>query len=416
MCEATAHVTGFEPVPVALNAARDRYGAIVNWVDRPARDGPLQGLRVGIKDLIAVAGVPRLCGAPDMVDATPQAVDAPAVARLVEAGARIVATTATHEFGWGVLTPGTRNPRAPGRIAGGSSGGSAAALAGGIVDGALGSDTAGSIRIPAACCGVVGIRPTEGLVPREGVQPLAPSFDNVGPMARDVDTVTRLHAVLSGVDEQPATPERLRVGYLRDVADAPLDGDVRTAWNDTMGALRGAADVRDLTLGELERAAAATATILASEEIKVHAATLDTYGALLSPGVRDALERSRLLSNDEVLEARRTAAAWRNRMVGVFREVDVLVLPVLPCRVPEVGAKVVPVGDIEERVGSALTRLNTPWSLAGLPAGAVPVAHDGGGAPIGLQIVGAWRTDAVVLAAMALIERLAGGPWPAVSS
>lgn len=391
----------------------DPYGAIVTPVDRPPASGPLNGLRLGIKDLIAVQGVPRLCGAPDMVDRTPQPRDATAVARLAAAGGHIVATTATHEFGWGVTTPGTRNPRAPGRMAGGSSGGSAAALAAGMVDGALGTDTAGSIRIPAACCGVVGLRPTEGLVPRDGVQPLAPSFDVVGPMARDVGTVAALQAALTGGAQQPLarTP---RIGCVRDADDAPLDPQVRTAWQEMLAELRAHAVVTDVVLPDLERAHDALALILAAEEIKVHAGTLERYAELLSPGVRAALERGRSLAPDDVAEARRTAALWRDRMTGVFSGVDVLVLPVLPCRVPDVGAKTVDVEGLQERVGSALTRLNTPWSLAGLPAGAVPVATDGGGGPIGLQVVGAWRTDAVILQVMELVERLAGGPWPAV--
>lgn len=393
----------------------DPYGAVVTWVDRPPLPGPLQGLRVGIKDLIAVAGVPRLCGAPGMVDPTPQPRDAAVVERLVTAGARIVATTATHEFGWGVVTPTTRNPRAPDRIAGGSSGGSAAALAAGIIDGALGSDTAGSIRIPAACCGVVGLRPTHARLPLDGVQPLAPTFDSVGPMARDIATVGTLYAALAG--EQPFAPAsgQLRVGLIRGVTDGPLDPQIRQALVEVAGRLPSPATTVDLGLQDLTRAHAATSVILAAEERKVHSRTLENHADQLSPGVREALSNSAHLSNDAVLDARRTAALWRDRMTAVFAQVDVLLLPVMPCPVPMVGARSVDIEGVQERVGAALTRLSTPWSLAGLPAAAVPAGRDAGGAPIGMQLVARWGDEARLLGAAALLEELAGGPEPAVT-
>lgn len=395
----------------------DHGGSIVTWIDRPARPGPLNGLRVGVKDLIAVEGVPRLCGAPELVDAAPSRADAAAVAHLVEAGAHLVATTATHEFGWGVITPGTRNPRAPDRIAGGSSGGSAAALAAGIVDGALGTDTAGSIRIPAACCGVTGLRTTERLAPRDGVQPLAPTFDVVGPLARDVATLVRLLAALTSTTVDPRVPSPLRVGVVREVVDAPLDPEVRTAWNDVLSALRAeGARVVDVALPRLVTAPAVMMTILEAEELQVHRDLVARASHLLSPGVRRAFERSAAVEHSQVLDARRAAAMWRNALTGVFATADVLLLPVLPCKVPAVGAHTVDVYGVAKRVGAALTRLTSPWSLGGVCAGAVPVALDSGGGPIGVQVVGAWHADATVLAVMGLVERISGGPWPSVAA
>lgn len=400
---------------MTLRPGDDRDGAVVTWIDRPAVPGPLNGLRIGIKDLIAVEGVSRLCGAPGMVDPTPCEQDAPAVARLAAAGAQIVATTATHEFGWGVVTPAVDNPRAPGRIAGGSSGGSAAALAAGLIDGALGTDTLGSIRIPAACCGVVGLKPSEGVVPREGVQPLAPSFDTVGPMARDVDTVTRLQAVLAGGPLAPALPSPLRVGVVRQVRDGPVDPEVRRAWDHVLAALRSEGGrLRDVSMDRVAQAHAAAVTIMAAEELTVHAATIEQHWDALSPGVRRAFERSRNVANDDVLSARRDVAMWRSSLKGTFEAADVLVLPVLPCRVPVVGAAAVDVEGEVETLGGALTRLTSPWSAAGTCAVAVPVARDSAGAPIGIQIVGAWGQEHVVLAVAALVERLCGAPWPPV--
>lgn len=398
----------------------DGYGSVVTWIDRPPLPGPLEGLRVGVKDLIAVAGVPRLCGAPDLVDPTPSPADAAAVSRLVEAGARLVATTTTHEFGWGVTTPATTNPRAPNRIAGGSSGGSAAALAAGIIDGALGTDTAGSIRIPAACCGVTGLRPSDGLVPGDGVQPLAPTLDVVGPMARDVPTLVRLQEALTVAPPgaiQPSLPSPLRVGVVREIADGPLDAEVRAACDAVVAALQGQRAQRvDVALPRLTQAATVAMTILAAEELQVHGALVARSGHLLSAGVRRAFERSAAASHGEVVQARREAAMWRNALTGTFAEADVLVLPALPCRIPPAGARTVEVDGATERVGEALTRLSSPWSLGGVCAGVVPVASDTGGAPIGVQVVGPWRGEATVLAVMALIEHLSGGPWPPILS
>ncbi len=394
----------------------DRYGALVTLVDRPTQPGPLAGLRVGVKDLIAVAGVPRLCGAPAVADPTPQPRDATAVARLAAAGAHIVATTATHPFGWGVTTPGTTNPRTPDRTAGGSSGGSAAALAAGLVDGALGTDTAGSVRIPAACCGVAGLKTSQGLVPRDGVQPLAPSLDTVGPMARDVTTLARLLTALTEHDVVPSVPQRLGVGLLREVEAAPIDGEVLAAYEAAVERLRqaGAAVVR-VSLPAWEPVSEATMTVLAAEEYTVHEATLRDHAAALSPGVIAALQTSAALPNDEVLAARHTVALFRHAVKSMFDRVDVVVTPALPCRVPRSGEMSVDVDGRSERVGRALIRLNAAWSAAGVTAGVVPVARDSDGAPIGVQIVGSWRAEATVLGVMELVERLSGGPWPPIA-
>ena len=391
----------------------DPYGAFVTLVDRSVRDGPLRGLRVGVKDLIAVEGVPRLCGAAAMVEVTPQPRDATVVARLAEAGARIVATTATHEFGWGVITPATKNPRVAGRIAGGSSGGSAAALAAGLIDGALGTDTAGSIRIPAACCGVVGLKTSEGLLPRDGVQPLAPTLDVVGPLARDVDTLVALLSALAATPIAPATPSPLRVGIIREVDASPIDVEVRAAYERVQDQLRaGAATIAGVSLPTLGQARSATATILAAEEFRIHETTIASFGDLLSANVVRALETSRTITNEMVLQARREVAYFRDALGGVFRSVDVLLLPTLACRLPSAGARFVDVDGTSERVPAALTRLTAVWNGAGVPAGSVPVARDADGAPIAVQVVGRWGEDAAVLGVMKTIEAAVGGPWP----
>lgn len=384
---------------------RDPHGAVVSWVDRPPAAGPLEGLRVAVKDVIAVRGVPRLCGAANLVDRSPQDADAWCVARLADAGAHIVATTSTPPFAYGVTTPGTTNPVAPHRTVGGSSGGSAAAVAAGLVDAALGTDTAGSVRIPAACCGVVGLKTTQGSIERTGVHPLAPTLDTVGVLARDVDTLRLVTAPLVAAPPPEPRAGPLRVGVLDEVTALPMAHDVRQAWSAASAALADAgASVASVTIPTFHDSHAARGRILAAEALRV----LDPIvaGRRGAPAaLRAALERARDLPTDDVLAARRTGAHLRDRLVGLFGTVDVLVLPVFACLVPSRDAVEVDVAGHTERVTSALTRLTGPWNLAGVPAGVVPIGPDSDGAPLAVQIVARWHAERTILDVLALFER-----------
>lgn len=394
----------------------DPYNSIVTWVERPAPPGPLNGLRTGVKDVIAVAGVPMLCGAPGAVDPTPRPRDAEVVRRVAAAGADLVATTACHQFSFGVTTPGTINPRAPDHTAGGSSGGAAAALAAGIIDGAIGTDTAGSVRIPAACCGVVGLKTSEGVVSRDGVEPLAPSFDSVGPMARDTATVRRLLEAMTGRPLPSPAAGRLRIGLVSEAVDAAIHPEVRAVWLRVVDELRTGHQVVDVSIPLLAEAHPSLGRIIAAEGYARHGHWLRDHPEMLLADVRERLEAGQRMTQEKLLAARRTAALLRDRLTGVFAKVDVLVLPVLPCRVPRSDDERVDVGGVTEAVASALTRLVGPWNLAGVTAGAVPCDRDTDGAPIAVQLVGAWRAESTVLAAMQLVEDVVGGPWPAVDA
>jgi Asp-tRNA(Asn)/Glu-tRNA(Gln) amidotransferase A subunit family amidase len=347
----------------ALGEWEPWLGAVVHVVDDPP---PCPAL--GVKELIAVAGLPRQSGAPGLLPADPQPESAPAVTRMVAAGWSVVATTASHPLAYGVVTPQTRNPRAHDRIAGGSSGGSAAAVAAGLVDVALGTDTGGSVRIPAACCGVVGLKTTHGLVPLDGVQPLAPSLDTVGPLAADVATcAAALEALTPGLP--PWDPERpLRVGVLGEVDLPDLE-------------------VERVALPLFAEAAVACGVLLDVEALAVHAGLLAARPGEegWDPGVRRRLELCREHDAAAVEAAGRFRRRWSDQVRELFARVDVLVLPVLPGPVPMRGGSV-----------RGLTRLTAPWNLAGVPAGAVG----------GLQVVGPWHAEHRVLAAMTKIERL----------
>lgn len=281
-------------------------GAIVRPVEvRATGHGPLSGLSAGVKDIIAVAGEPRECGAPGIVDEAPQPAHAPVVARLLASGATVVARTATHQFAYGIVTPQTLNPRAPDRIAGGSSGGTAAALAAGIIDIGLGTDTGGSIRIPASCCGVVGLKTTRGLVPLTGVHPLAWSLDTVGPMARTVrETALALEAIAGAdpddpySDPTPLAPVRRppwRIGVPAQVLQAQMDDDVRRIWQRILAALAtdpiDGATTQPIDIPLLEQAARMSGRILVAEAAALHAATLARHSSALWPGYARASSR-----------------------------------------------------------------------------------------------------------------------------
>jgi len=398
----------------------DPWRCLVHTIEPEPASGPLHGLRVGVKDLIAVEGVPRLLGAPELADPRPQPRDATCVARLRRAGAAIVATTATHALAYGIVTPQTANPRSPGRITGGSSGGSAAALAAGLVDGALGSDTGGSVRIPAACCGVVGLKTTFGLVPVDGVQPLAPSLDTVGPMARDVATTARLLAAL--LERQPgcgdpAPPPTLCIGVPLQVRRSRLDAEVRSVWYHVLDAAAAAgAQVTDVDLPALTESCLANGRLLAAEASRTHARAFAATPQRFPADVRERLAGAHALDSTPVRAARRVRAELSDQLGRALDTIDVLVTPTLPCRIPRVGVDPVVVDGQRERLVSAMTRGTNSWNLVGVPAGSVPAGCDGDGGPVAVQVVGPEHAEATVLGAMAFIEDLCGGPWPAVPS
>lgn len=408
----------------AVAAWEPGLGAVVRQVEVPPPDPPkgaLAGLTLGVKDLIAVAGTPRECGAPGLVDPAPQAAHATAVARLLGAGLTVVAMTATHQFAYGVVTPQTRNPRAPGHIVGGSSGGSAAALAAGICDVGLGTDTGGSVRIPAACCGVVGLKTTLGRIPLDGIQPLSASLDTVGPLTRSVATCAAAYAALSGrapgSDGDAGEGRPPRVGVIRELASVGLDPEIRAAYRASLADLEGeGARLIGVALPLLPQANGATGRVLDAEALTEHAERLAAFPpegsgrSLWQPDLLERFARGRQLDDATVASARSLGERWRASLREVFARVDVLLAPTLPCRVPRVGVDPVTVDGRPQPVIGALTRLTNPWNLAGVPAGSQPVGTDGDGAPIGMQVIGAWDDEPRVLGVMATLERLRGGP------
>jgi aspartyl-tRNA(Asn)/glutamyl-tRNA(Gln) amidotransferase subunit A len=401
----------FEPRLQAFVYA-DWEGARIRLPQAPS--GPLWGMPVGIKDLVDVAGMPTTGGsrAYRWIPET----DAPAVARLKAAGAVVVGKTNTHELAYGVITPPTRNPYDPERIPGGSSGGSAAAVAAGMVLAALGSDTGGSIRIPAACCGVVGFKPTTGRVPAAGVMPLSWTVDHVGPLAHSVRDAVRLYAVLAGEPALPSLhpPARVRVAVPEGYLDGTLDDGVRGVFERALAVLRDLGwTVGGIAMEPWPRWRQLFADIRGPEAFVYHQPLLDSPGAeALGPAVRQNLENSRHTPAATYIRALREraalAAAWAERM----RDVDAVVLPTIPVPAPPVGADTVVVAGRTQRVWETLLSYTAPWNILGYPAVAVPAGLTPEGLPVGLQIVGPSGADHAVLALGAAFEAASG--WDAL--
>jgi aspartyl-tRNA(Asn)/glutamyl-tRNA(Gln) amidotransferase subunit A len=403
-----------------IEALDGRLGAFVTVLTEQARSeaaerdaeraagrvrGPLHGVPVAVKDLVDVAGVVTAAGSPKL-EANRAERDAPVVERLRRAGAVIIGKTRTHEFAYGVLTPGTVNPWDATRIAGGSSGGSAAAVAAGLVSFAIGSDTAGSIRIPAACCGVVGFKPTYGAVPVAGVFPLSWSCDHVGPIAAGVAEAGLLFEAMSGVPAPaPAPSARLRVGRLVGEDLALVDPAVSEVLDRLCGRLEAiGARIDDVEL-PLAAARAAVATIVLPELAAAHAALLATtgeegYGRRVLAAIR--LGQSALAT--EYLAGLR----YRGRFVALVEEVldehDALLLPTIPVVAPEHANRTVRLGDGSEMgVQVALTALPGPFNCSGSPVVSLPVGLVDG-LPVGASLVGRIGGDHELLRVAAVVE------------
>ena len=355
-------------------------------------DAPADGIRLAVKDLLDTAGLTTTYGSAIFAEHVPSQT-AEAVRLLEAAGYVDIGKTNLHEFAYGTTSENVHfgtvpNPIAPGRIAGGSSGGSAAALAAGLADAALGTDSGGSIRIPAACCGVVGFKPTFDLVSTVGCFPLAPSFDHVGPMARTVEDCIAMLRVLA----PRFTPTTL---------DALAELRIAVAWLDDAEPLvrERVAEVveqfpnrRDVSVPRPDVDAA-----FMREVANVHRELYDEHADLYGENVAVKIERCLAVSDGEAAAATRRRDDYREELERIMGDFDLLLTPTLPVVAPPVE-----IGDLKLR--RILTRNTLPVNALGWPALAVPCGPADDGLPASVQLVGKQGDDALVLAAG---ERLA---------
>jgi aspartyl-tRNA(Asn)/glutamyl-tRNA(Gln) amidotransferase subunit A len=403
---------------IALEQARAAEAAIVRGGVR----SPVHGIPLAYKDLFATRGVRTTAASRLLADWTPDA-DATAVARLHAAGAVMVGKLMMNEFAFGVPERGAygehaRNPWDPARTPGGSSSGSGAAVAAGLCYGALGSDTGGSIRGPAALCGIVGLKPTYGRVSRAGVVPLAWSLDHAGPMARTVEDCAILLQIIAGHDpadpasaDEPVPDYRaalrtelrgLRAGVPRGFFFDGVDDEVAARVEEALRVLEAlGAAVVEVELPEAHLAPL-NVIILLSEAYTYHAADERGRGDLYPPRLRSRIQNGALFFAHEYLNAQRGRELMRRAFVRALQAVDVLVTPTVSH----------PAGALDELLDAVeppvRPMLTAPFNLTGLPAISVPCGFTAAGLPVGLQIAGRAFDEATVLAVAHAYERAAG--------
>ncbi|HKC74196.1 MAG TPA: amidase [Chloroflexota bacterium] len=421
------HVAGDQALPEARTAGRAPAGG----EDR----GPLHGVPIAIKDIVDVAAMPTTAGS-RVLAGNVASEDAALVAALRRAGAIIVGKTNTHEFAYGVITPPTRNPWDLTRIPGGSSGGSAAALSAGMAYGAVGTDTAGSIRLPAALCGVVGLKPTYGRVSRRGIIPLSWSLDHAGPMARSVtDAALLLEAMVAGRDPRdPATAgtplpnlrgphasgealradvRGLRVGVPRPYFYDGLEPSVAAVVEEALRVLASLGmELREVALPGVELTFALGRAIQRPEASAYHRQRLREVPDLYGDELRGDLELGELFLATDYIHAQRVRAELHTQWLEVMDQLDVLAMPTVPVGAPRSAGTPAQEGTTSGAVKGTLPHFpdvpagkgrllhNTyPANLVGFPALSLPCGLTAEGLPVGLQLIGRPFDEATVLRA-----------------
>lgn len=361
------------------------------FLARPERTG--DGTTLAVKDLFDTAGLRTTYGSILFADQVPERT-AEAVGRLEAAGYSNVGKTNLHEFAYGVSSHNphfgaVENPLAPGRMAGGSSSGSAAAVAAGLAEAALGSDSGGSIRIPAACCGIVGFKPSHGAVPIEGCFPLAPSFDHAGPMGPDVESCARmLEALVPGF-------ERGELGSLAEV-------EVGVAWLEhaeplVRARLEAAAELFPRRRDVAFPFPGGIGAVFMREVAESHRGLFPERAEAYGQNVRSKLERCVAVTDAELEAGRRNLEEYRERAAAAFEGIDLLLTPTLAFVAP-------PAVEDDREIREAVIRFTYPFNALGWPALALPCGPAEDGLPASLQLVAPAGEDARALAAGALLE------------
>jgi aspartyl-tRNA(Asn)/glutamyl-tRNA(Gln) amidotransferase subunit A len=381
---------------LALEQARQAEAEVTagNW------RGPLHGIPIGLKDLLDVSGV-RTTAASNQFCNRIATEDAQLVKLLKQAGTVILGKLNLHEFAFGMsgivsaFGP-ARNPWDTERITGGSSSGSAAAVAAGLCVASIGTDTAGSIRCPSALCGIVGHRPSAGLLSAEGMIPLAPTFDTAGPMTQTVRDAAVLLEILSGApmtDGLEASVSTLRIGVPRSGFFDELQAEVQSCLEEALAVMRTlVAEVRDVPL-----AVASRRTVFNAEIYEYHEKMATETPELYQPATLARVEKCAGISATDYIRARRELQQQRRAAEAVFEYVDLLITPTTPVVAPEI-SQLMPLGErLRDFETKYLLRSTTPFSYLYWPSTSVPCGLTSEGLPVGMQITGRPGQDAAVL-------------------
>lgn len=402
------------------------HGSLQTTIRPPA--GELAGVPLVLKDIIDTANMLTTCGSEIYRSRVPDR-DSACWSRLRRQGAVLLGKANTHELAAGVTSVNdlygpVRNPWDTTRSPGGSSGGSAAAVAAGLAPASLGSDTGGSIRIPASCCGVVGFKPTFGRVPVDGVHPLAWSLDTVGPIARTVADAALLLDLLGSTSEcEPAADagrtsslEPVTVAVPRPWIEAIDEGTMKRFWGAVEALKHRGAHLVDLSdLPNLDLLLTANRVIAYAEGSAAHA-HLPEHRQRYGAQIRARMEAGRHISAEQYLLAQRLRSEWCERLERMWAQAQVLITPTLPCPPPEITASTAVVAGQHVPLGSALVWFTGPFNLAGTPALSLPTGLQDG-LPTGLQIVAPPHNDALVaFVAAACEDELPPFPHPPLAT
>jgi aspartyl-tRNA(Asn)/glutamyl-tRNA(Gln) amidotransferase subunit A len=386
--------------------------------------GSLHGIPISIKDNIHTAGIRTTAGAKFLKDFIPDE-DATIVSKLKSAGAVILGKTNLHEFAYGVTTNNphygpTRNPWDTSRIPGGSSGGAAAAVAAGLCVSAVGTDTGGSIRIPASLCGIVGFKPTINLVPVEGIVPLSLTLDCAGPLTGSVqDSVLVLEAIATPRKGQPPASKsraskarrKFTLGIPREFFFSILSAEVRDSFESNLKLLRkrGFA-VKEISIPLLDHTESAGNNIAWAEAARYHQKMdwFPRHSADYGEDVRSRLEIGVRVSASAYLEALEQREAFISQFHASLADasVDALVVPTVPIPAPLIGEESTSIDGKDHATRALLLRLNRPANLAGLPAISIPCGLTSSGLPIGMQLIGSASKDTSLLSIASKVEKL----------
>jgi aspartyl-tRNA(Asn)/glutamyl-tRNA(Gln) amidotransferase subunit A len=373
--------------------------------------GPLHGIPVSIKDLMDVRGTQTTAASRVRAGRIADQ-DAPCITNLRAGGAVFIGKTNLHEYALGTTSGDSafgpvRNALDPTRSPGGSSGGSAVSVAAGMALATVGTDTGGSIRIPAACCGIVGLKPSLGEVSTDGVIPLSSTFDHVGPLAASVAGAWAMFRVLAGELSPgplaPIAPSAFSLAIPRPYFFDLLDEDVQARFESAVAAFRAAGvSVRETAVSHTDAIASTYIRISLKEAAAFHAATLNAVPERYTPPVRQRLEMGRGIQQEEYMLALGTREQLRADVDAAFGADDALALPTLPIPAPKIGAELVQVGARQEPLRNVMLRLTQLFNITGHPAISIPCGRTRQGLPVGLQLVGRRdRTRELAQAALA---------------
>jgi aspartyl-tRNA(Asn)/glutamyl-tRNA(Gln) amidotransferase subunit A len=383
------------------------------------RRGPLHGVPISLKDLIDIAEVPTTA-ASRVLEGHVAAADATVAARLRAAGAIFLGKCNLHEFAFGTTSEDSafgpvRNPWDPTRSAGGSSGGSAAAVVAGMGFASIGTDTGGSIRIPAAVCGCVGLKPTIGELPGDGIIPLSPTLDHVGPLARTVGDAWLLFHVMAGNPRPPEFPAGRapthphRLGLLKPYFVELLEGAVEDRFGSALERLaKSGVVVSERSIRHASDTATVYLHLQLPEASAYHARTLEAHPDLYTSPVRQRLEMGRYVLAEDYARARVGAEVLRREVDAALEGVDALVLPTVPITAQPIGSTTLALGGQAYPVRALMLRLTQLFDITGHPAISLPCGRAGDDLPVGLQLVGRRGQTAQLLAVAAAVERTIG--------